>query len=221
VPAWPILHPFMGNIFKTLDTDVTMSQLQQAAQRNHPVYINFSAHIQGRPPEDLMQVLSMMQRFALKQAHILLSSDGGSVLQGFELHNFLRSMPIEISMHNTANVDSIANTVFLAANRTNRTAEPNAHFLFHGVSTGLGRGKEADIQAALLSVRRDQTAIAETLSRYTNMTLRDIRRACKSEIVWTAEQAKNRGIIRRVQRLRIPENAEVINIFDPPEEKKY
>lgn len=60
---------------------------------------------------------------------ILFASDGGSTSDGIALHNYLRSLPIEITMHAVGVVGSIAVPVFLAAKK--RLAVDSAQFFFH------------------------------------------------------------------------------------------
>jgi len=63
--------------------------------------------------------------------YFLFSSNGGSVNAGIALYNFLRALPVEIIMHNTGSIDSIATVIFLAADK--RYAALHSTFLFHGV----------------------------------------------------------------------------------------
>src|SRR5882672_3321203 len=61
--------------------------------------------------------------------NILFSSTGGSLDEGFSLYGFLRALPVELTMHAIGSVESIANVIFLAADKRLATAE--SHFMFH------------------------------------------------------------------------------------------
>jgi len=66
------------------------------------------------------------------------SSDGGSNLDGFAMHNFLRSLPIPVTTHNIGNIESMAVLVFLAGDR--RLVSPEARFLLHALYWGFNAG---------------------------------------------------------------------------------
>lgn len=207
-------------MFHTLDQDLTMHQLQNASRDESPVFINFSADIRNQTTEDFMQLCRTMRVLNIDQVQVMLSSSGGLVIRGLELHNFIRSLPLDIKMHNSATVDSIANSVFVAAKPENRTAEPNARFMFHGVSRGFGGGSATEqmLKEALSAVQRDQKAIAETIECNTAMTLEEIKEAFKGERILTPEDAMEKGIICETKKLEIPCNAELINVFNPMHE---
>jgi hypothetical protein len=61
----------------------------------------------------------------------MLSTQGGSVMHGMNLYNLLRALPIELTIHNVGNVDSIGNVVFFAGSK--RFAYAHSTFMFHGV----------------------------------------------------------------------------------------
>ena len=56
-----------------------------------------------------------------------MSSAGGMVEEGISLYGFIRSLPVEITIHNIGNIDSIALAVYLAASK--RLVNPDATFL--------------------------------------------------------------------------------------------
>ena len=65
------------------------------------------------------------------EVYLLLNSNGGNVNAGIHCYNMLRSLPIVLTTHNVGNVDSIANTIFLAGEK--RYVAASASFMFHGV----------------------------------------------------------------------------------------
>jgi ClpP protease-like protein len=58
-----------------------------------------------------------------------MSSGGGMVEEGLALYGFIRSLPVDITIHNINSIDSIALAVYLGASR--RSANPDATFLMH------------------------------------------------------------------------------------------
>jgi len=197
-----------------------MQQLKVAFEEERPLYINFRAGIGSDTTQDLTQILGVMQAMSIKESHILLSSPGGLVARGIELHNFLHSLSINLFIHNSGTIDSIANTVFVAPRSEMRSAEPNARFMFHGVTRSFNGGaSEIDMQEGLRAIQRDQRAIADTINRQTKMSLREIKRAFGGERIFTPEEAQKRGIIHEIKQLEIPPDAMIISIFDPPRQR--
>jgi ATP-dependent Clp protease protease subunit len=94
-------------------------------------YINFHAGITQSTVQNLMTVIAQKLAAGTTAFYILLSTPGGQVQSGMTVYNFLRSIPAQITMHNTGNVDSIGNAIFLAANT--RYACQHSTFMFHGV----------------------------------------------------------------------------------------
>ena len=68
----------------------------------------------------------------------MLSTPGGSVMNGLNLYNVLRGLPITLTTHNVGNVDSIGNAIFLAGQI--RYACPHSTFMFHGVAFNFPQG---------------------------------------------------------------------------------
>ena len=62
--------------------------------------------------------------------NIMFSSPGGNVNAGITIYEFLRTLPIPVTMCNVGSVESISCIVFLGAN--DRIAMPNTHFKLHG-----------------------------------------------------------------------------------------
>ena len=44
----------------------------------------------------------------------MISTPGGTVMNGLNLYNVMRAMPFRLTTHNVGNVDSIGNAIFLA-----------------------------------------------------------------------------------------------------------
>lgn len=87
------------------------------------------------------------------------SCEGGSNLHGFALYNFLRSLPVPLTMHNTGNVESMGLVVFLAASR--RFANLHSRFLIHPMHWGFEQGRVDSPRLAEYSAR-----LNDDLERY-------------------------------------------------------
>ncbi len=119
---------------------VTPQQLAQAPPHSIPetVYVSFSAEINPNTTETLIATISNMANKGVKTVHLLISTPGGSVMNGMNLYNILRGLPIHLITHNVGNIDSIGNAVFLAG--AERYACPHSTFMFHGVGFDITAG---------------------------------------------------------------------------------
>lgn len=95
------------------------------------VYISFSAEISPHTTESLLGLLANCVNERIKKVYLMLSTPGGSVMNGMNIYNVIRAMPFELITHNVGNVDSIGNAIFLAGSK--RYACPHSTFMFHGV----------------------------------------------------------------------------------------
>jgi len=155
------------------------------------IYINFSAPINDRTTHLLMSVLTNQVNGGENEIYFLFSSPGGSVSAGITLHNFLRSLPVKVTMHNIGIVDSIGNVVFLAAEE--RYANPNSSFLFHGVGFDINqntRFEEKNLKEKLTIIKRDQKMITDIIEERTKINENDIIEMFFDAKTKTSDEAK-------------------------------
>ena len=148
-----------------------------------------------------------------RKLYFLLSSNGGEVVAGFTLYNFLVSLPIEIAMHNVGTVDSIATVVFLAGDE--RYASPHSTFLYHGVSFTV-QGSIAftleQLEERVSSLKEDQERIAKIIAEKTGLNLETTKKYQKRGETLNPEKAKEAEIITDIVEANIPASAPLINI---------
>ena len=79
------------------------------------IYINFFEEIK---PERVFPFINFSTQIFQQQRpdiiQINIASPGGSVAVGMILHNYLKSLPCKLVMHNVGSVDSIATIIFLS-----------------------------------------------------------------------------------------------------------
>jgi ATP-dependent Clp protease protease subunit len=98
-------------------------------QVNPKQTVVFSGPIYHNSTKVLRNVCCAAVNGGVTDLTILFSSDGGSIDDGFALYSFLRSLPLNLTVHNVGLVGSIANAVFLAGKV--RLASPSSIFFFH------------------------------------------------------------------------------------------
>ncbi len=102
------------------------------------VYISFSAEINPHTTESLIAAIANVVNQGVKKVYLLMSTPGGAVMNGMNLYNVLRGLPVELTTHNVGNVDSIGTALFLAGAK--RYACPHSTFMFHGVGFNVPQG---------------------------------------------------------------------------------
>lgn len=175
-------------------------------------FINFQADIEDITAHRLVKLCTDAYRDALSKITILINSRGGGVPQGLALYNFIRGLPIEVEVHNIGMVDSIANAVYLAADK--RYSVPSARFLLHGVTISGQALTEENLVRGLKTVRRDNELVATTIAGRTKYTVEELKELFKGEHVLSAEEAKEKGIVHEIKELQLPTDAEVFDILD-------
>ena len=109
VPARRHVIHFSGSITPAAVSNIKSITLQAlAAHRNNP----------AMPP--------------VSELYYMISSEGGDVNSGISLYNFLRGINTPIIMHNFASIESIAATIFMAADK--RYTTPLGRFTIHSFS---------------------------------------------------------------------------------------
>ncbi len=189
------INPFpTGN--PTWGTDIPPTQ---------PVHLKFCTDVNNSTRGEFERIIEDFVERGAKDIRILISSAGGNVNAGIEMHNMLKSLPIDLTMHNIGSVESIANVVFLAGKK--RYATPNARFMMHGVSRSYVPNRdgkvsldEFDLREALKLIKIDQERIAETISRNSKMTKKQVTRTFrKDDTMLLPKQALKLGLIDEIK----------------------
>lgn len=143
--------------------------------------------------------------------YFLFSSNGGGVDAGVTLYNYLKSLPVEVIMHNIGTIDSISNVIFMAGKK--RYASPHAVFMFHGVSMNYN----GQLTLPALNEIRDRilnnhATIAGIIQGSTKISDREIKRLFSEGQTKDVRFALQKGIIDKVQLPQIPQNALTVTI---------
>jgi len=174
-----------------------------------PTYLAYYDQINDSKARSLMaacaEVLASTQPDRL---YFLFSSLGGSVDAGVALFNFLRALPVPVTMHNTGSVDSIANVVFLAADE--RFANSHSTFLLHGVQWGFGQGAQlsrAQLQETMSRFSADEARMAGIITDRTSITSQELESLLLQGESKDLAFALSKGLIHGVKEAKIPVGA--------------
>lgn len=146
--------------------------MQQAFLRKR--FLTFSGPIAPPATTNLRATLCGMVNEQAKEIVILFSSEGGSVEEGMSLYTYLKALPVDLTMHATGFVKSIAVPVFLAGNK--RIAASNAKFLFHSFHWATGIP-----EIALLEVLEERTKTLRTALDWTKEVVKSTTKLTDSD----------------------------------------
>jgi ATP-dependent Clp protease, protease subunit len=176
-------------------------------------YLNFHAPINTLTAQHLMGTCSNLVSNGNQEIHLLLSTPGGEVTAGITIYNFLRALPVRLITHNTGNIDSIGNPIFLAGQT--RIACPHSTFMFHGVGLDVKNQRldEKILRECLNSILADQRRIADIIADRTNITLNQARKLFAEARTKDADYALKNGIVGSIADLKIPQGAPILNLI--------
>jgi len=176
-------------------------------------YINFYDEINPVIAQQFMgachQVITQKQPDEL---YFLFSSPGGRVDAGIVLYNFINALAVDVTMHNTGSIDSIASVVFLAGSK--RLAAKNASFLIYGIQCNFNHPISLTIpqlQENINRAKRDESKISNIYSERTSMSEEEITGFFREGDSKDLDFALEKGIISEISDPAIPKNAPFIN----------
>lgn len=176
-------------------------------------YVSFSAEIIPNTAESLIALLATLVNQGTKEVYLMLCTPGGSVMNGMNLYNVLRGLPIKIITHNVGNVDSIGNAVFLAGEV--RYACPQSTFMFHGVGFDGQPGarfEEKLLRERLGSILSDQKRIGSIIEERTKLNKRQVRALFREASTKDAAYAVSCGIVHEIRDVQVPPGTPIYSL---------
>jgi ATP-dependent Clp protease protease subunit len=156
----------------------------------------------GVAPETTLKITQTLQVIKTvhspKELHLLISSPGGNVEAGTAIHGFLKSLPEDIYTYNIGTTDSIANVIFLSADRDKRFAVQHATFLFHGIENQFPNGTKQTYSQAIAQAESLETAerrIAKIIAENCDLSVAEVNEFYKQGKSVDTVFAKEKGII--------------------------
>lgn len=181
------------------------------------IYLNYFDNIDPPRVQGLMNFCANI--IATEQPthlYFLLSSQGGCVVSGVTLYNFLKSLPLKVTMHNMGAIDSIATVIFLAGEE--RFASPHSSFLFHGVQMGFPQGAQLTLPHLLEQISRvqqDQEKISGIISSNSTLSHEEIETLFHQGGAKSCSFAHEKGIVHKICEPKIPKGAKLVSFGAP------
>ena len=176
-------------------------------------YISFSAEINANTTESLIALIAQQVNQGTTDVYLMMSTPGGTIMNGLNLYNVLRAMPINLTTHNVGNIDSIGNAIFLAGSQ--RYACPHSTFMFHGVGIDVKAGyrlEQKNLDEHRQTILADTKRIGDLLSEHTTLNERQVRTLFKEARTKDADSARSVGIIHDVRDVNIPAGTPIFGL---------
>ncbi|MEV6318808.1 ATP-dependent Clp protease proteolytic subunit [Streptomyces sp. NPDC051776] len=143
------------------------------------------------------QLLLLSAEDARTDISLVINSPGGSVTAGLAIHDTMRLVPNAVSTLVMGFAASMGQFLLTVGSRGKRYALPNARIMMHQPSAGIG-GTTADIAIQAENLEFTKKAIERITAEHTGQTPETIARDGDRDRWFTAQQAKEYGMVDRV-----------------------
>ena len=128
---------------------------------------------------------------------LYINSPGGSVTAGLAIYDTMRLIPNDVSTLAMGIAASMGQFLLTVGASGKRFALPNARVMMHQPSAGIG-GTAADIEIQAQNLQFTKKAIEKITAEHTGQSEETITRDGDRDRWFTAEQAREYGIVDRV-----------------------
>jgi ATP-dependent protease ClpP protease subunit len=166
-------------------------------------YVFFDQAIDTAAMLKMRRQLATLVEAGVGKIVLVINSGGGQVNPALITYSFIRSLPAQIDTHAQGFVASAANVVFLAGE--NRSADRGTRFLFHPSQTTLsGQLNEQQVHEQTDQVDTVAAMMRQIYQDRTTLTDAQLQSFDRGQVIFTADQAKQSGIIQTVADLKLP-----------------
>jgi ATP-dependent Clp protease protease subunit len=147
----------------------------------------------------------------VQHVHMLFQSSGGTVSDGVCLYNYLRALPVKVSLYNVGMVASIAALAYLGA-KTRKTSATATFMLHRTQATPIGATAER-LHALGKSVALDDQRTETILREHLKMMPDELWEVHKIADLWlSADEAIRFGLATDIGDFAPPLGSQVFNI---------
>jgi ATP-dependent Clp protease, protease subunit len=162
------------------------------------------------PVEDGMASVVVAQLLFLeaenpkKEISMYINSPGGVVTSGLAMYDTMQFIRPPVSTLCTGQAASMGSLLLTAGHKDMRFALPNARIMVHQPSGGF-QGQATDIMIHAQEILNIRKRLNEIYVKHTGQTLKKIEDALERDQFFTAEGAKEFGLVDRVLEKRLEE----------------
>ena len=134
---------------------------------------------------------------ARRDISLYVNSPGGSVTAGMAIHDTMRFLDCDVATYAFGMAASMGQFLLTAGTPGKRFSLPHTRILVHQPSAGVG-GTQSDITIQADVLRRLKRDLDELQAHYTGRTVEEIERDSDRDRWFTADQAREYGLIDHV-----------------------
>ena len=179
---------------------------------NDTTYISFNAVVDPTTSNALLGAIGKEVSNGVGKIYLMLSTPGGNTMHGITIYNTLRALPIELTTHNTGQVNSIGNVIYLAGEV--RYACPVSSFMFHGAGFEIEKTRleEKHLVEKLGSLRNDQGLITDIIDERTDINAKEAGDLFLRMAFINPQEAQDRGIVHEIREAQVPQGARFLQL---------
>jgi ATP-dependent Clp protease, protease subunit len=157
----------------------------------------------GTPIEDQVANLVVAQLLHLeaedpeKDISIYINSPGGSIYSGLAIYDTMQFVKPDIATMCVGVAMSMGSLLLAGGKKGKRACLPNSRILIHQPSAGF-EGQSTDIEIHAREILKVRARIDEIYAEHTGRTPEEVRGDMERDRFFTAEQAREYGMIDRV-----------------------
>ena len=148
------------------------------------------------------QLLFLDREDSEKDIYFYINSPGGQVYSGMAIYDTMQMINAPIATVAVGLTASFGTLLLLAGTKGKRYALPNATIHMHQPLGG-AQGQASDIEIQAREILRLKTTLNNVIMRHTNMTEEQVLKYTDRDIYFTAEQAKELGVIDAITELNL------------------
>jgi len=158
----------------------------------------------GTPIDDTIANLVIAQLLFLeaedpdKDISLYINSPGGSITAGLAIYDTIQFIRPDVTTICVGQASSMGALLLAAGTEGKRYALPNSRILIHQPAAGGISGQATDIKIAAEEILRMRRLTSSILSKHTGQSLEMIERDVERDLIMTAEQAVEYGIVDEV-----------------------
>ena len=160
----------------------------------------------GTPIDDqianviVAQLLFLEREDPDKEIRLYVNSPGGVIYAGLAIYDTMQLIRCPVSTYCVGLAASFGTVILAAGHPGRRYALPNSLIHMHQPLGG-AQGQASDIEIQAREILRLKTTLNNVIMRHTNMTEEQVLKYTDRDIYFTAEQAKELGVIDSIAEL--------------------
>ncbi|NLZ57767.1 MAG: ATP-dependent Clp protease proteolytic subunit [Corynebacterium sp.] len=143
------------------------------------------------------QILLLSAEDPTRDISLYINSPGGSVTAGMAIYDTMKYSPCDIATYGMGLAASMGQFLLSGGTPGKRYALPHARIMMHQPSAGVG-GTAADIAIQAEQFAQTKREMAKLIAEHTGQTFEQITKDSDRDRWFTAEQAKEYGLVDQV-----------------------